>query len=102
MDIPNNIEDTLAEIQVRNDRLIGLCQCLDDELSTILDALDDKNDLSELSENQRGVALYELVRDRRSIVALLESVDELNQYNTKFLSLAQHATWLLKGGEFHD
>lgn len=99
MDIPNNIEDTLDEIQVKNDRLAGLCQCLDDRLSPILDALDDKNDLSELNNNQRAIALYELARDRRSIVALLESIDELNQYNTKFLSLTKNATWLLKDGD---
>ena len=99
MDIPNNVEDTLTEIQVRNDRLTGLCQCLDDRLSPILDALNDKNELSQLNDNQRGVALYELVRDRRSIVALLECINELNQDNTKLLSLAKNATWLLKGGD---
>ena len=99
MDIPNNIEDTLTEIQVRNDRLTGLCQCLDDRLSPILDALNDKNELSQLSDNQRAIALYELARDRRSIVALLECINELNQYNTKFLLLTKSATWLLKDGD---
>lgn len=67
----SNVDFALADLQTRNELLLGLTDSLIDTFDNVIDPIANKK---EITESDKSMVFYELLRDRNSIDSLLHSL----------------------------
>lgn len=67
----SNVDFALADLQTRNELLLGLTDSLIDTFDNVIDPIANKK---EITEDDKSTVFYELLRDRNSIDSLLHSL----------------------------
>ena len=67
----SDVDFALADLQKRNELLLGLTDSLSDIFNNVIDPIANKK---EITEDDKSMVFYELLRDRNSIDSLLHSL----------------------------
>ncbi|MDO5008977.1 MAG: hypothetical protein Q4E15_08740 [Lactobacillus johnsonii] len=67
----SDVDFALADLQARNELLLGLTDSLSDIFNNVIDPIANKK---EITEDDKSMVFYELLRDRNSIDSLLHSL----------------------------
>ena len=67
----SDVDFALADLQTRNELLLGLTDSLSDIFNNVIDPIANKK---EITEDDKSMVFYELLRDRNSIDSLLHSL----------------------------
>lgn len=67
----SDVDFALANLQARNELLLGLTDSLIDTFDNVIDPIANKK---EITEDDKSTVFYELLRDRNSIDSLLHSL----------------------------
>ncbi len=67
----SDVDFALADLQARNELLLGLTDSLSDIFNNVIDPIANKK---EITEDDKSMVFYELLRDRNSIDSLLRSL----------------------------
>lgn len=67
----SDVDFALANLQTRNKLLLGLTDSLIDTFNNVIDPIANKK---EITEDDKSMVFYELLRDRHSIDSLLQSL----------------------------
>lgn len=67
----SDVDFALADLQTRNELLLGLTDSLIDTFNNVIDPIANKK---ETTEEDKSMVFYELLRDRNSIDSLLNSL----------------------------
>lgn len=67
----SDVDFALADLQTRNELLLGLTDSLSDIFNNVIDPIANKK---EITEDDKSMVFYELLRDRNSIDSLLRSL----------------------------
>ena len=67
----SDVDFALANLQARNELLLGLTDSLSDIFNNVIDPIANKK---EITEDDKSMVFYELLRDRNSIDSLLHSL----------------------------
>ncbi|WP_019251806.1 hypothetical protein [Limosilactobacillus reuteri] len=67
----SEVDFALANLQTRNKLLLGLTDSLIDTFNNVIDPIANKK---EITEDDKSMVFYELLRDRHSIDSLLQSL----------------------------
>ncbi|MBC6909782.1 hypothetical protein DT304_00320 [Lactobacillus reuteri] len=67
----SDVDFALANLQTRNKLLLGLTDSLIDTFDNVIDPIANKK---EITEDDKSMVFYELLRDRHSINSLLQSL----------------------------
>ena len=67
----SDVDFALANLQTRNKLLLGLTDSLIDTFDNVIDPIANKK---EITEDDKSMVFYELLRDRNSIDSLLHSL----------------------------
>lgn len=67
----SDVDFALADLQKRNELLLGLTDSLIDTFDNVIDPIANKK---EITEDDKSMVFYELLRDRNSIDSLLHSL----------------------------
>ncbi|WP_414152699.1 hypothetical protein ACKN8S_04170 [Limosilactobacillus reuteri] len=67
----SDVDFALADLQKRNELLLGLTDSLIDTFDNVIDPIANKK---EITESDKSMVFYELLRDRNSIDSLLHSL----------------------------
>lgn len=67
----SDVDFALANLQTRNKLLLGLTDSLIDTFDNVIDPIANKK---EITESDKSMVFYELLRDRNSIDSLLHSL----------------------------
>ena len=67
----SDVDFALADLQKRNELLLGLTDSLIDTFDNVIDPIANKK---EITEDDKSMVFYELLRDRHSIDSLLQSL----------------------------
>lgn len=67
----SDVDFALADLQKRNKLLLGLTDSLIDTFDNVIDPIANKK---EITESDKSMVFYELLRDRNSIDSLLSSL----------------------------
>lgn len=67
----SDVDFALADLQTRNELLLGLTDSLSDIFNNVIDPIANKK---EITESDKSMVFYELLRDKNSIDSLLRSL----------------------------